>query len=150
MVVDGTTAQRSLQTAGVAPTGVGHDTSVVGDGRHDGELLVAYLHIIDREVEVQTAVEEVQMGAEFEVPRLLWLIGDDLFDIVVVLWGMLHVVVATHGVLLMRIEVGLQDLGEHLDVVAASTVAFRHEGVDVAELLVEGIGQGELRQQLCV
>ena len=56
---------------------------------------------------MRRAVEEVQVGAEFEVPRLFGLVADGLVDMIVVLCGVFHVVVAAHGVLLVGVKVGL-------------------------------------------
>ena len=50
----------------------------------------------------------------------------------IVVSGMLHIIVATHGILLVGVEFGLQNVAEHLYVVAAGAVAFRHKGIDVA------------------
>ena len=88
------------------------------------------------------------MGAHLVVPRLLGLVGDGFLNMIVVLCGVFHVVVAAHGVLLMCVELGLQHVAEHLYVVAAGTIALRHESIDIAQVLVEAIGQSELRQQL--
>ena len=149
-IVEGTTAQGGLETARVALTGIHHHTTVVAARNHDRELLVANLHVVEGEVEVGATTKEVQVGANLVVPRLLGFVGDGLLDRVIIGRGMLHVIVATHGILLMGVELGLEHIAEHLDVVATGTIALRHEGVDIANVLVEAIGEGELRQQLGV
>ena len=72
---------------------------------------------------MQGSIEEIEVSTQLVVPGLLRLVGDSLFNIIVVLCGMLHVVVATHSILLMGIEVGLQNVREHLDVIASRAVA---------------------------
>ena len=88
------------------------------------------------------------MGSYFVVPRLLGLIGDGFLNIIVVLCGMFYIIIATHGILLMSVEFGLEHVGEHLDIVASGTVAFRNEGIDIADVPVEAIGETDFRQQL--
>ena len=79
-VVKQTATKRSLQTAGVALASIHHHASVVAIRFHDRQLLVADLHIIERKVEMQQIVEEVQVRSHLVVPRLLRLVTDRLID----------------------------------------------------------------------
>ena len=45
-------AQSGLHTVGVAFASIHHHATVVAIGLHDGELLVANLHVVEREVEM--------------------------------------------------------------------------------------------------
>ena len=72
---------------------------------------------------MDATLQEIQVGTYLEVPRFLGLVADSVLYIIVVLCCMFYIVVAAHGILLVGVEVGLQDVGEHLDVVAAHAVA---------------------------
>ena len=62
-VVESLASQSGLKSAGVALASIHHDTAVIAVRLHDGELLVAYLHVEEGEVEVQAVVEKVQVRA---------------------------------------------------------------------------------------
>ena len=96
------------------------------------------------------AAEEIQVGAELEIPRFLRLIGNGLLYIVIVLCGMFYVVVSAHSILLVVVEFGLEHIAEHLDVVASSAITFRHKGVDIACLRTEIVSESDFRQELGV
>ena len=49
---------------------------------------------------------------------------------------MRHVVIATHRLLTVGIQFGLQDVAEHLYVVSTSSIALAHDGIHVAALCV--------------
>ena len=79
--------------------------------------------LIQGQVEVYKIIEQVQVCTNLIVPRLLGFIADRFFYLIVVLWSILHIVVSLHGILLMSIQVGLQDIAEHLDVITSSAIA---------------------------
>ena len=93
MVVESATTQCCLHTAAVALAGIHHGTAKAILCGKDGQLLVANLHIVGTEVEVQDIVEEVQVGTYLIVPRLFGTVLNGVADVVVALLvvGNLHV-----------------------------------------------------------
>ena len=73
----------------MALSGVGHHTSEAVVASHDGELLVAYLHVEGCEVNVELVVEEVEMRSKLVVPAafrlVLYGLGNALIVGVIVL-----------------------------------------------------------------
>ena len=66
---------------------------------------------------------------------------------------MLNHVVGTHHGAQRRAQslgLGLEDVGEHLQVIAAGTESLADYAIDVAALVIDGKGQADLRQQLVV
>ena len=149
-IVDEASAQRQLCSQRMALASIGHYTTIVVDRTHLRKLLVAYLHVVKGNVEVGAAAEEIQVGAELEVPRLLGLVGDGFGNIIVVLCGVFYVVVSAHSILLVVVEFSLEHIAEHLDVVASSAITFRHKGVDIACLRTEIVSESDFRQELGV
>ena len=147
VVVQRTAAQRGLHAAAIALAGVHHGTSEAVLAGKNRQLLVAYLHVVAREVEMRGTAKEVQMGTELKVPRLFGLVADGVADVLVgsLVVRQLHVTASPLG---STLQLGLEDVAEHLEVEASSPVAFRYDGIDVAARLVEPIGQSHLGQQL--
>ncbi len=141
-------AQARLQATGVALGSIGHHAAETISARHDGDLLVAYLHIERGEVELQARVEQVEMGAKLIVPGGLGLIGDGLGDAVVGRCVMVDADVAWLAEIARGgLELTLKDVREHLDIVASGTIALGKERIDVA-CLAKVVGQSDLRQKL--
>ena len=42
----------------------------------------------------------------------------------------------------------MEDVAEHLDIETTGTIAFRHEGIDIAAAVVDAVGQSYFRQEL--
>ena len=61
--------------------------------------------------------------------------------------GYLHIGTGIAG---SALEFALQDVGELLDVESASLVALAEDGIDVAAVVVEGVAQSHLWQQLVI
>ena len=118
-VVEGRTAQGGLDATAATLAGVHHHTTEAVGACHDRQLLVAHLHVIGGEVEVQGAREEVEVGAKLIVPARLGLIGDGLVHAVIVGLGVRHVIVALLCATGVGHELGLKDVREHLYVEAA-------------------------------
>ena len=93
-VVEGLATQTGLNAAAAAPAGVGHHAPEAVAAGHDGQLLVAHLHVEGGQVEQHLAAEEVQVGAHFIVPAGLGGVGDGVLDGFVGLGVVLHGVVA--------------------------------------------------------
>lgn len=136
MSVSQLSSQRCLDATTVTFSGVHHHSAEAISSCHHRELLVAHLHIESAQVEVETVAEEVQVSAQLVVPRSLWFIGDGVVDVVVIIVGMRYVIVATHGLLTIGVQLGLQDVAEHLDVVTTCSIALAHGGIDVALVIV--------------
>ncbi len=71
-------------------TRIDHHTTVVAVGFHDGQLLIANLHVIEREVEMQQIVKEVQVRTHLVIPRFLRLVTDGFLDGIIVGGSMLQ------------------------------------------------------------
>ena len=104
-------------------TSVNHDTTIVAVRLHDRQLLIANLHVVESQVEVSATTKQIQVGTNLIVPTLLWLVCDSLVDSIIVGSSVLHIVVTTHSILLMGIQLGLQHIAKHLEVVATSAIA---------------------------
>ena len=50
---------------------------------------------------------------------------------------MRNVIIASHRMLTVSIQFGLQDVTEHLDIITACTIAFAHCGINIAALLIK-------------
>ena len=74
------------------------------------------------------------MRSRLIVPRGLGLVGDGVVHVVIVFRCMGHVVASSHGLLAVGVEFGLQDIAEHLYVVASCAIAFAQGGIHVAAL----------------
>ena len=95
-------------------------------------------------------IEEVEMCAHLIIPRHLGLVGNRLVHLLVVVGGMGHIVVATHRLLAVGIQLGLEDVAEHLYVVTTSPISLAHRGIHVALLVIDAISQPHLGQELVV
>ena len=130
-------------------------------------MLVARLQPEECGIGTQTVIEKIQVSSDFVVPGLLRFvfgggagvgilacIGEHFVDKVFVgcagrtLYGFQNLLFCLpHHVVF---QAGLQQVGEHLDVVSARTVALAHGCIDVAPIVLEVILKGKLRQQLQV
>ena len=99
---------------------------------------------------MERMVEEIEMGSHLVVPGNFGLVRNRLVHLFVIFRRMRHVVIATHRLLAVGIQVGLQNVAEHLDIVSSGTVALAHGGVEIALLVVELVGDSYLRQELAV
>ena len=50
---------------------------------------------------------------------------------------MSNVIIASHRILTVSIQFGLQDITEHLDIITACTIALAHRSIDIAPLLIK-------------
>ena len=88
------------------------------------------------------------MRAQFVVPRSFRLVTDGLHDVVIVGRCVWNVVAARVGLAAVSHQFGVEDVGETLEVIAAGTIAFAEDCIDVRTLAVHFVGQAYLRQQL--
>ena len=130
-------------------------------------MLVARLQPEECGIGAQTVIAKVQVGSDFIVPGLFRLVlgggagvgvlacigelfADEIFVRCAggVFYGFQHFFfrLSLHVVL----QAGLQQVGEHLDVISARTVALAYGCVNVAQIVFEIVLKGKLRQQLQV
>ena len=99
-----------------------HHTSETVIASHDGELLVADLHIIGGKIEVKLIVEKVEMCARLVVPARLRLIFNCLCDTFIISVVMCNVKIGAGSLGCLR-GLCLEHIREHLEVITAGTVA---------------------------
>ena len=118
----------------MALAGIHHHSSEAIVASHHRQLLVSHLHVVGAHIHVQLAFHEVEMCSRLIVPRSFGLVGDGVVHVVIVFLCMGHIVASPHGLLTVGVEFGLQDVAEHLYVVASSAIAFAQGGIHVAAL----------------
>ena len=52
---------------------------------------------------------------------------------------MRNVIIASHRMLTVSIQFGLQDVTEHLDIITTCTIALAHCGINIATLLIKQV-----------
>ena len=113
-------------------------------------MLIAQLRIEQRHIGMQTVAQNVQMSAQLIVPAFLRLIGDGIFYVGIVLLGVRHVVVASLRFLLSFFarKVGIQDVGEQLNVISSCHIALAHGSIDVASVVAQLIAEPYFGKEL--
>ena len=102
---------------------------------------------------MKTTAKEIEMGAQLIVPTGFGLIGDGAVHLFIVIGLMRHLDVLTrelHQFLPHLLLLGLEDVGEHLQVVATRTETLAHAGINLIPIVAELPTQCHLGQQLLI
>ena len=148
VVVNQIAPQSSLDATTVALARIDHRTTITIVACHHRQLLVTNLRVVCCKICMHRVAEEVQVSTHLIIPAGFRFVRYGIVDALVFFVCMGNVVALTVDHIAILIEFCLQDIAEHLNIIASCTIALADGCIQVAVVLVDDIVDAKLGQQL--